>query len=203
MAAKGSGRNTTSDYRALDIRELRRAGMLRMDGPKIWSWYRGERVTASMVIEARGSFILLGYRIREEERAHPVQLSWSNCHYGGTRPWFLCPDCGRRVAILYGGPRFLCRHCRRLAYDVQRESENDRVIRRADAIRERLGWHPGILQPNGFKPSRMHWQTYWRLCNEYHRLAGIGLEGISRELGIVSKQMDCAGARIRALRSRP
>jgi anti-anti-sigma factor len=50
-----------------------------------------------------------------------VAIQWTTCHSGGKRPWFVCPaqNCGRRVAILYGGSVFACRHCYRLAYPSQ------------------------------------------------------------------------------------
>ena len=52
----------------------------------------------------------------------PVELEWSECTYGGRRPWFLCPDCRERVALLYlGDGHFRCRHCLRLVYESQRE----------------------------------------------------------------------------------
>ena len=48
-----------------------------------------------------------------EDQNYPVWLDWTPCHFGGERPWFRCPamGCGRRVAILYGGRIFACRHC--------------------------------------------------------------------------------------------
>jgi hypothetical protein len=35
-----------------------------------------------------------------------IGLSFSSCHYGGKRPWFVCPmaECGRAVAVLYLSP---------------------------------------------------------------------------------------------------
>ena len=68
-----------------------------------------------------------------------MRLSRSSCHYGGERPWFLCPHCGRRVAILYGGAVFACRTCYGLAYEVQREDET------------RTAW------PDGRTPSGIGW----------------------------------------------
>jgi len=55
------------------------------------------------------------------------------CNLGGHRPWFLCPlkTCGRRVAILYDGPVFACRHSFELVYKSQRETVVDKAIRRA------------------------------------------------------------------------
>ncbi len=105
-----------------------------------------------------------------ETKEYPVQIERTDCNLGGQRVWFWCPGCGRRVAVLYGWEVFSCRHCRNLAYASQRETANDRIIRRADSIRERLGWEIGIANPRGGKPKGMHWKTYWRLHDQYNEL---------------------------------
>lgn len=93
-----------------------------------------------------------------------VDLEWTPCNFGGMRPWFRCPGCGRRCAVLYWtGGRFLCRCCLGLAYPSQRESPAERAKRRAAKIRKRLGGDPWIHAPLPEKPPRMHWSTYWRL----------------------------------------
>ena len=112
-------------------------------------------------------------------------------HYGGRRPWFLCPKegCGRRVAILFGGSIFACRHCHKLAYECQRETNDDRAMRRADTIRRRLGWRPGIANPTGWKPKGMHWRTYLRFLEEYNAFAQASWSGIAEQLGLVSRRL--------------
>lgn len=76
---------------------------------------------------------------------YPVTLEWTSLHFGGRRAWFLCParGCGRRVAVLYGGSTFACRYCHKLVYECQRETADDRAMRRADTIRRRLKWPRG------------------------------------------------------------
>lgn len=100
-----------------------------------------------------------------QEMKYPVYLSWTPCNYGGQRAWWLCPavGCRRRVAVLYGGSVYACRHCHRLAYRTQRENAGDRAGSKADKLRDRLGWEAGILNGNGGKPKAMHWQTFDRL----------------------------------------
>jgi hypothetical protein len=99
---------------------------------------------------------------------------------------FRCPanGCGQRVALLYlgGAGIFACRHCYRLAYPSQRESADDRAIRRAGKIRERLGWQAGIANPCGDKPKGMHRDTFNRLSAEYLRFAEASLAGTVRRL---------------------
>ena len=99
---------------------------------------------------------------------------------------FICPasGCGKRVAILYGGSIFACRHCHRLVYRCQRESSDDRAIRRADKIRDRLGWTPGIMNGPGGKPKGMRWRTYYGLVAEHEKNVSVALVGASRKFGI-------------------
>src|SRR5690606_24899141 len=130
--------------------------------------------------------IVLAYRYRAEDLEYPVQLGWTSCNFGGERPWFLCPavGCGRRVAILYGGRVFACRHCYKLAYPSQRENDFDRQARRVNKIRARLGWQPGILNRTGWKPKRMHWKTFRRLRAEHDELIQPLFTAMLRSLGL-------------------
>jgi hypothetical protein len=78
-----------------------------------------------------------------------VALGWAPCNFGGEWPWFGSPGirCGRRVAVLYGpGKYFLCRHCYDLRYKSQREDKNDRALRRAQMIRQRLGGSANMVE---------------------------------------------------------
>jgi hypothetical protein len=106
-----------------------------------------------------------------KDEQYPVRIMRAPCNLGGTRPWFLCPavGCGRRVAILYGGGIFACRHCYQLAYASSREDAGDRATRRADRLRA-LGWEPGILNGEGHKPKWMRWRTFDRLAAKHDDL---------------------------------
>lgn len=114
-----------------------------------------------------------------------VPLTWTACNFGGMRPWFLCPGvvnnvaCGRRVAVLYGlGKYFLCRHCYDLTYESQRESEMYRALRKAQAIREKLGGSANMTMPFPERPKGMHHKTYERLRWEHDEAQEIELAGM-------------------------
>lgn len=198
MGGMGSGRrwhfgasDTTDDYRSIDVRRWRRDGLLDPHQSFGWQWSRRGEVVASIQVRTEPDRVILTYRHRSggsdwKDESYPVYLDWTACHLGGQRPWFLCParGCGRRVAILYGGAIFACRHCYRLAYPSQREADDDRAARRADRIRERLGWEPGILNGNGLKPKGMHWRTFERLTAEHDAFVQESLAGMARRFGI-------------------
>ncbi len=189
MGGSGSGRrwhigakSTTVSLLSLDVRQLHRRGLLAPFQSYGWEWTRdGERV-GWIQIETQPDQLILTYRHRRlgeawHDESCPVVLDWTRCHFGNTRPWFLCPrdGCARRVAILYGSRWFFCRGCHQLAYPSQRENVEYRTLRRAEKIRDRLGWFPGILNGHGDKPKGMHWKTFMRLSEEHDIFVGRSL----------------------------
>jgi hypothetical protein len=198
MGGRGSGRHwyhgakdTTNDFRTLDVRRLQRDGLLAAGQAFGWNWMRNDEKVASIQVRTETDRIVLSYRHRAggsewNSEEYPVRLDWTPCTYGGRRAWFICParGCGKRVVILYGGGIFACRQCYRLAYPSQRESAHDRAARRADKIRKRLGWEPGILNGSGGRPKGMHQRTFQRLRYEHDGYVDSALAGIARLLGI-------------------
>ena len=202
MGGFGSGRgqrgkDTTSDMRALDVRRLQRDGLLIPGQAFGWSWLRNGETVASINIRSEVDRVILNYRSRSnggewQAKEYPVYLAWTPCNLGGRRAWFRCParGCGRRVAILFGGSIFACRHCHKLAYECQRETDDDRACRRADTIRRRLGWEPGILNGSGWKPKGMHWRTFERLRAEHDAYVMAALAGMGERLGLVERRLN-------------
>jgi hypothetical protein len=165
-----SGKRTTSDMLRLDVYYLHKHGMLALGRVSTLNWNRNGERLASIGIWADNGRIILKYRFRPpggewEDKEYPAAIGWTACHFGGKRPWFLCPCCGRRVAVLYGGSIYACRHCHNLAYDCQRKAAHRRLLDRALKIRERMGWETDW----GAKPKGMHWKTFERLVAEYER----------------------------------
>ncbi|MEA3275952.1 MAG: hypothetical protein U9Q81_11800 [Pseudomonadota bacterium] len=196
MGGIGSGKrwywgakDTTDDYRSIDVRRWKRDGLLTPHQAFGWQWSRNGEVVASIGVLTEPGRVILTYRHRSggkewKDESYPVYLDWTPCNLGGQRPWFRCParGCGRRVAILYGGGIFACRHCYQLAYTSQRETYDDRSARRADRIREKLGWEPGILNGDGWKPKGMHWNTFERLTAQHDAFVTVSLAGMAARL---------------------
>ncbi len=170
-----SRKATTEGCLQVDIRKLARDGLLQQgaehslaDGKSRYE-LRLASDQGRMRVQ-HGISMLAGFRRLAEE---VVAIDWTECHYGGTRPWFLCPGCGRRVAILYGckigrdgsklpirNRTLKCRQCHDLCYPSQHEEWDQRMRRRADNIWARIGGRYGN------KPKRMHWRIYDRLVDQ-------------------------------------
>ena len=177
MGGMGSGRRwgyggkeTTNDSLPLDIRKLQRAGLLTPGRWFGWQWTVNDKPVADIRVKVEIGRVVLVYRHRGrgdsdwQDVEQPVQLRHTPCTYGGTRPWWRCPSCSRRVAVLYcPGELYACRHCYRLAYESQREDAGDRALRRAQRIRRRLGGSANMTMPFPAKPKGMRWCTYERL----------------------------------------
>ena len=196
MGGFGSGRrlqskNTTDDYRQLDERKLQKEGLLEPGRSFTRQWKFGNKIIRTINIRAEINKIILSYKQRLNSKeskymSYPVWLDWTWCNYGNYRAWFLCPikDCGRRVAILYDGTVFACRHCYQLSYSCQREDYIDRKARRADRIRRRLGWKEGILNPIDVKPRSMHRKTFEKLSDQHNYYCSASLNGMLNQLGM-------------------
>jgi hypothetical protein len=200
MGGGGSGRrwhysakNTTETYRSIDVRWLKREGMLSLGANRRITWSRGGEITGSINVRSEPDRVILDYRQRDhggewQAENYPVNLTTTPCHIGGERTWFLCParGCGQRVAVIYGGGIFACRKCYRLAYPSQREDPADRAVRRADRLRARLGWPGGVLEGAGWgKPKGMHWRTYERLCDEHDGFEGVVIRDCIARFGLM------------------
>ena len=184
MGGYGSGRwgwhrakTDTDGLLKLDVRWLARQGHLSPGTSGIYAvaWSRGDRPAGDILIRYDGDRpdgLTLDYRMRQGEGApweavrERVALDRTACGFGGSRPWFLCPGCAERRAVLYSvGGRFRCRGCHDLAYGSTREGAYERNRCRADELRRRLGGKAGdFLVP--WKPKGMHWRTYERIVAE-------------------------------------
>lgn len=197
MGGLGSGRHwhygsksTVNSYCNIDIRKWRREDLLTPGTTFITRWLRDGETTNSIQILVAEKCVILSYECKNSEKTknmeYSISLEWTSCNLGGMRPWFQCParNCQRRVAVLYGGSIFACRQCYQLAYSSQNENTCDRTIRKAEKIRQRMEWEPGILNGEGLKPKGMHWKTFERLCFIHNELVSLSVKEASLRFGI-------------------
>jgi hypothetical protein len=144
-------------------------------------WTRGGEPSGNIQIHSKENEISLIYktRIRDgdwQDVNEPVSIIWEPCRFGGQRPYFLCPQCERRVIKLFGLSRFLCRTCNNLTYSSQRERWFDRALRKANRLRENLGGSPGMASCIAPRPRSMHHKTYERITDEIHEAETIAMD---------------------------
>ena len=170
------GRMIYNSCPSIDVREWQRKGLLRTGQEFSWSWRRGGDAAGSITVRVENAAVVLGYRScrsgsnewKSIQQRVPIRLT--ACHFGGVRPWFVCPAycngryCGRRAAILYcAGELFACRQCYGLSYASQQQTALDRGLEQARKIRMRLGGGVDLLEPFPGRPKRMHRRTFLRL----------------------------------------
>jgi hypothetical protein len=97
--------------------------------------------------------------------------------FGGVRWYALCPCCDRRCLFLYlptraRRPAIACRSCAGLVHASTRYDAMDLAVRRVMKLRARLAATGAAERPGGpmpWKPPRMRWKTYERLCAAVER----------------------------------
>lgn len=138
----------------------------------------------------KASSIELNYSYRGKSYRYSVQLTRTPCNYGNYRHWWLCPNCSKRVSVLYCAGSYVCRHCLNAPYGSQLQQPIDRLFSRAGVIRARLGWQAGIAHGYGERPKGMHHSTYYKLLNEYDllvgQICGASMEMIDKIRGSIS-----------------
>ena len=191
MGGPGSGRRLSTarfveSYARIDVRVWQREGLLEPNRRFSCHPTSGQAIADSTASdstfnvevtqspdEKHDLILVLSYTVSRPEllrgQCEPIELRigliFTPCHYGGRRPWFLCPmqGCGRRVAILhFRGSYFLCRHCHSLGYASQHMSSEERVQQRLRKICSRLR----VRDAPPERPRRMRWSTYKWLIDQ-------------------------------------
>lgn len=196
MGGVGSGRwswcdakLTTESQLMIDIRWMKKQGYLIAGARGTMSWTSRGKETGSIGFSCEKDRLILKYRNKHRDSEWEsiedyIRFTWTQCNYGGRRQWFLCPSCNRRVAVVYGGKYFRCRHCHNLTYSSQQESQDDRLRRKARKIRGKLDVSNNLAEPILFKPKHMHWTTFDRLRREANRASYLSLVIGARRLGL-------------------
>lgn len=163
--------STVEQTRRIDIRYMKKRGLLRPGISGTLSWNRGGEPTGEINFTANDGSLELRYRVQEhggdwESISQSIQLALTPCHYGGHRKWLVCPNCTRRVAVLcLASKRFYCRTCCQLAYGSQREDKLGRLCRARDKLGRRL------FEGDHHTPRKgMHQSTFDRLYERYCNL---------------------------------
>ena len=193
MGGYGSGYRrdkhpTVDDYPSLDIRQLQRAGYL-VPGHSHTTQVIHETHTESSTIKTTSeNTLIITYRYGSN-KANSVTYKFSfvqiPCNYGGKRSFFLCPDCGRRVCLIYCIDKWGCRHCHNLIYPCQGEKAEDRHARQANKIRVKLGWKKGVLNETGDKPKGMHEERFSHLAFKQEKYTSKVLDSMCETFNIV------------------
>jgi hypothetical protein len=179
-----STRATVEGCQRIDVRHLRKAGLLRRRLFPL-SWTRGAEPSGSIMVHVtmgpsgRAESLELeykhksGYASEWTSMRDRIELAWTSCNYGGERPWLVCPSCRRRRAVLClaGRAVFRCRQCHGLAYASTREDPLARTDSKLRELRRRMGenepWRGGATDWYPLeKPKGMHWTTWERLLRE-------------------------------------
>jgi hypothetical protein len=191
MARPYGGRPTCESCIWIDVRHWRRVGRLQAGQYFSWSWTRRGEPSGNVRTEPGAVVLIYRSRGRGETEWKSVEqrvpITWTPCHLGGHRPWFICSVysrgryCGRRVALLYApGELFACRRCYDLAYESQHEAVHNRGLGKAQKIRMRLGGSPSMLAHFPDKPRGMHWRTYTRLRHAHNVAYGKSIMGLTK-----------------------
>jgi hypothetical protein len=111
-------------------------------------------------------------RVKFCGKVYELSVSWTDCHYGGQRPWFLCPCCSTRVGKLYQRTlrgTLACRRCQQLTYVSCQVCEREQLNLENVKLRQKLGARDDDLSglaPFPERPKGMHQRTYDRICHQ-------------------------------------
>jgi hypothetical protein len=121
------------DY--LDVGELHRTGIFRDRWVTLRPCLRYPAIERMRVAR-----YLIQLELANQVVPQQIRVSWTRCHYGGSRPWLHCL-CGRRVAKLFKGlGGYYCRPCiGNPPYASQSKSTVGRRHFEACKLRLRLG----------------------------------------------------------------
>jgi hypothetical protein len=101
-----------------------------------------------------------------------VGLHWTDCRFGGRRPWFACPCCGRQSGRLYLLNHWRCRDCCALPYRSQTLTPADRLLHRAAKLRQRL--NATTMTSSLERPARMRHSRFIQLSSQIIELERSG-----------------------------
>lgn len=213
MSGQKRPKTTVEECLCLDIDRLHRKSLLTPFNFLTISWNyttadHNGRPAGSIGIVVLDNALKLSYALTDKDTGKQqdyninVPIEWIPCSYGGTRPYFTCPDCYRRVLKLYKPPSqelFSCRHCWDLTYRSCQDSGDDQA--RARARTERACRKLGIKNYGNYedayyktyvldRPKGMHKKTFERLRQAVFEAADEEDEAYMQVLHAFAKRME-------------
>lgn len=197
-----SPKPATSEAKRVDIRYMRRHGLLRPYHGGALQWTCNGEPSGHIRYTVYQESIELAYKVSVnggdwQDVWYTVQLEDVPCRYGGVRHYFRCParNCNRRCEVLYYSNNlyFLCRKCCGYLYPSQKGDKLDQLRWAQGQIGERIfedwngseGWR---------KRKGMHWRTFENRLARYQELdAAWGLEYLERVKAIVKNDPSASG----------
>ena len=169
MGGCGSGRghrfaSKTDEFHKLDLASFKREWFEQHNAGTL-TWSRGGHKTGSISYRLAPDHMRLNYTLTREDKHinERFEFDFTRQNFGGERRWIICPSCGRRCRVLYGGAYFRCRQCYNATYESQYEFIRVPGLSSAERVRDKLGGEPGFVHSFPNKPKGMHWKTYRRL----------------------------------------
>lgn len=151
MGGMGSGswcrfdnKKTVEAALRVDIRYMRRQGMLKPGWGGQLSWTKRGKKSGEVNYTCHSDHLLLNFRFSENGGEwqlvkQTINFEHMPCRFGGERLWFLCPHCARRCEVLYASPKlFVCRLCAALPYRSQMLGKLERWIDQRESVEEKL-----------------------------------------------------------------
>lgn len=177
---KGRNQPLVEDCFVISVGKLNKIGGIGDKQSYILEWRNPENqeVLSEISVEASGNRLVLKYQVisrDHEEKINVlafVDIEWTHPYFGGKRPWFVCPNCGKRISKLYKPKTdqlFRCRSCHALSYQSRKEG-NDRLaitLNKINRLKKKLGVCGATeytsLPP---RPKGQHKKTYKRLLEQ-------------------------------------
>jgi hypothetical protein len=187
-------KDTTDNYQSLRTRDLSRF-MLDHCGSTIVDVRHAGRVVTSIDVTIRPAELLLDYSTNDGHKiVDSIPLEYSPCHFGGRRPWFICPSCRKRKTVLYCARYFRCATCLNLTYSSLHERKSERPLNRLLRRRWKLGGDRALSEPFPEKPKGMRWEKYFKLLEDEISSLGPALDlchaAMSRSVKLAIRRSD-------------
>jgi hypothetical protein len=125
------------ECKRIDIKKLKEWGYLEEGSRTGCLAWENNRIPIEVFIMEDFGFMRLAYDYSPsaamfvppgqiQHHDYKILIVSTRPRFGGYRYWMICPECKKRIGVLYlppGEHRFLCRHCYNLRYESQMEYE--------------------------------------------------------------------------------